>query len=145
LPPSTNKQNARRFFEECWEKSDLELVGELATSDISMYHFPAYPEGLHGLEQIREHITGVRGLFPDLHIQINDLIAEDDKVAAYFTLSGTQKGSWMGLPPTNNHVIWRGVYIYRFERDKIAEITIVEDGLTLLHQIKALNTWNPER
>ena len=120
------------------------MVRELSTSDISMYHFPGFPEGIHGSDRIAGHITFVRELFPDLRVQINDLIAEGDKVAAYFTASGTQKGSWRGLPPTNKYITWRGVYIYTFEDGKIAEIVIVEDGLTLFHEMKALHTWKAE-
>jgi predicted ester cyclase len=58
----------------------------------------------------RAWIAPFRASFPDVHMQVVDLIAEGDKVAARFLCSGTQRGEWQGHPATGQ----------RFER--IAEV-----------------------
>jgi predicted ester cyclase len=62
----------------------------------------------------------LRGL-PDLHITIEDLIAEGDKVVSRNTVNGTHLGEYMGLPPTGKSIIYNEIFICRFAGGRIAE------------------------
>jgi predicted ester cyclase len=74
--------------------------------------------------------------FPDFHMEIADLIAEDDKVVAYFKCSGTHEGEWRGRAPTGRR--FEGideVYIFRVSAGKLVSATVVEDNLGRLRQL----------
>jgi predicted ester cyclase len=73
--------------------------------------------------------------FPDKLYTINDLIAEDDKVVARWTLKATHKGDYMGIPPTNKQIILNGIYIIRIENGKQVEWWLEADFLSLMQQL----------
>ncbi len=77
--------------------------------------------------------------FPDYQTMIDDLIAEGDKVVARITMSGTNTGSFMGMPPTGKHVSFTGIYIARIANGKIVEHWGEEDGVSLLQQLGVLS------
>jgi hypothetical protein len=59
--------------------------------------------------------------FPDLHIAVEDLIAEGDKVVNRNTVTGTHQGEHMGIPPTGKCIAYNEIFIIRFEGGRIAE------------------------
>jgi steroid delta-isomerase-like uncharacterized protein len=141
---TNNKKIAKRYLEECWSKPDLELLDHIVAPDAKGFNFPFFPQGSQGINQVRRGIIRMRSIFPDLHITVNSLIAEGNKVVADRTIRGTQLGEWeKGIPPTRNQVSLRGITIYTIEEGKISELVEVEDGLSFLQQINALKTWNP--
>jgi predicted ester cyclase len=75
--------------------------------------------------------------FPDFHMEVVDVIAEDDKVMGYFKCSGTHEGEWRGHPPTGRRFeAIDEVYVFRVENGKLAAaIAVVEDNLTRLRQL----------
>jgi predicted ester cyclase len=74
--------------------------------------------------------------FPDFHMEIADLIAEDDKVVAHFKCSGTHEGEWRGCAPTGRRFeAIDEVYIFRVKDGKLASATVVEDNLGRLRQL----------
>jgi predicted ester cyclase len=75
-----------------------------------------------------------------MHITITDVIAEDDRVAGRFTFSGTHRGEFNGIPPTNRSFSVEGVDIYRFEGGKIAEAWSSFDSLGMLQQLGVIPT-----
>ena len=77
--------------------------------------------------------------FPDYQTVIDDLVAEGDKVAARITMSGTNTGNFMGIPPTGEHVSFTGIYIARIANGKIVEHWGEEDSISLLQQLGALS------
>ena len=77
--------------------------------------------------------------FPDYQTIIDDLVAEGDKVVARITMSGTNTGNFMGIPPTGKHVSFTGIYIARIANGKIVEHWGEEDAVSLLQQLGALS------
>ena len=59
--------------------------------------------------------------FPDLHLTVEDLIAEGDKVVGRTTVTGTHQGEYMGVPPTGKSVTYNEIFIFRFVNGRIAE------------------------
>jgi predicted ester cyclase len=89
-------------------------------------------------EDAKQEAASVRRGFPDLESTIEDLIAERDKVVAYWRAQATHQGEYMGIPPTGNRVNFRGISIYRIEGGQIAESWSVSDDLSLMRQIGAI-------
>jgi hypothetical protein len=79
----------------------------------------------------------LRGL-PDLHITIEDLIAEGNKVVSRNTVNGTHLGEYMGLPPTGKSIIYNEIFICRFAGGRIAETWGVVDVFSQMKQLGAI-------
>ncbi|GAB2767117.1 hypothetical protein GCM10027039_30540 [Terrabacter koreensis] len=65
--------------------------------------------------------TEMRDAFPDLHVAMETLVADDDQVAFAYTLTGTQDGPFQGHPPTSKSIKVRGVQISKFADGKLVE------------------------
>jgi steroid delta-isomerase-like uncharacterized protein len=87
---------------------------------------------------VRAFYTALWGAFPDLTLEIEDLVAEGDKVIWRVTASGTHQGSFQGVPATGKAVKFGAQYTFRLENGKIAERWSTIDRLTLLVQIGAV-------
>ena len=84
--------------------------------------------------------------FPDWHETIEDIIAEGDKVWVWLSYAGTNKGDFMGLPPTGKKITSQAVDIYRIVDGKLAEYWNVTDNLNIFKQIGAIEiTEKPKR
>src|SRR6201995_1333884 len=90
-----NKEIARRFMEECWNKGDKDAMCNLIADNCS-YHDPVFP----GVESLPQHIASCRSGFPDLHFSIEDMIGERNEVVVHWTAHGTHKGPFLGMQPT---------------------------------------------
>ena len=88
-----------------------------------------------GAELLKEVFARLLRAFPDLHVTIEDLIAEGDKVVARDTVTGTHQGEYMGLPPTGKSVTYNEIFIVRFADGRIAETWGVVDVLSQMRQL----------
>jgi steroid delta-isomerase-like uncharacterized protein len=91
-----------------------------------------------GADLLKEVFGRLHRAFPDLHVTIEDLIAEGDKVVARNTVTGTHQGEYMGLPPTGNSVRYNEVFICRFVDGQLAETWGMVDALSLQRQLGGL-------
>ena len=131
-----NKKIVRRY-QEIYNSNDLEALGEVVSEDLlTPKIMPGIPSGMEGAKAAhRLMLVG----FPDYQTVIDDLVAEGDKVAARITMSGTNTGNFMGIPPTGKHVSFTGIYIARIADGKIVEHWGEEDSISLLQQLGALS------
>ncbi len=132
-----NKALSRRFIEEVLNAGNLEVVDELVAED-HVHHDPAMPEEGHGRENVKEFASMYRSAFPDIHVQIEDQIAEGDKVATRWTGTGTHEGELMGINPTGNRVRVAGMTIERIADGQIAETWDNYDALGMMQQLGAI-------
>jgi len=77
----------------------------------------------------------MRTAFPDLHVTIEDLIAEGDTVAARFTMRGTFKGEMMGTAPTGSQLTFPDAVFIRFKSGKEVEATAYANMLSFNEQL----------
>ena len=129
-----NKTLMRRFFEEVYTKKNLAAIGEfIAPTHIDHSAAAAgLPGGPAGSRQaIGMMLTG----FPDLHVTVEDMIAEGDKVVVRMTMRGTQQGAFGSIPPTGKQVAVSTIDIVRIEGGKIAEEWGIDDMLGMLQQL----------
>jgi len=131
-----NKKIVRRY-QEIYNSNDLEALGEVVSEDLlTPKIMPGIPSGMEGAKAA--HRIMLAG-FPDYQTVIDDLVAEGDKVVARITMSGTNTGNFMGIPPTGKHVSFTGIYIARIANGKIVEHWGEEDSISLLQQLGALS------
>ena len=84
---------------------------------------------------MKQIVESIKGALPDVVFTADDVIAEGDRVAARFTMRGTQTGEFMGVPPTNKPIVVTGIDIVRFEDGKAVEHWHEWSGMELLQQL----------
>jgi steroid delta-isomerase-like uncharacterized protein len=126
-----NKAAIRRFIEEAVNKGNLAVLDEIMAPDYVYHSF----QEVKGAEGMKQFITMMRTTFPDLHITIDDMVAEGDMVAYRFTLRGTFKGEMMGMAPTGKQAAFPEAHFVRFVSGKAVEETPYADMLTLYQQL----------
>jgi steroid delta-isomerase-like uncharacterized protein len=129
-----NKAFVRRFVEEYWNQGNLALAAEFVAADwvrIELFS----PDKLYGVTGAQQAATKWRSAFPDLHLTINDMIAEGDKVATYWTFTGTHRGELDGIAPTGKQVTTSGISISRIANGRFVEEVVTTDMLSLMKQL----------
>jgi len=138
-----NKAIARRVVDEGFGKGNLGAIDELIAPTF-VNHDPAQPADLpSGPEGVKQSITMYRAAFPDLRINVEDQIAEGDRVVTRWSASGTQQGDLMGVPATGREARATGITIDRIEGGKITESWTNWDTLGLLQQLGAIPETAP--
>jgi steroid delta-isomerase-like uncharacterized protein len=129
-----NKAAARRFIDEVWNKGNLTVIDELV-SPSSIQHDPNNPNTAPGPAGVRQVVSLYRGAFPDIRFNLEDVLAENDKVVTRVTASGTHQRDLPGIPATNRRASIEGVVITRYENGKSVESWVSFDFLGLLRQL----------
>ena len=131
-----NKDLLRRGWDRTWNQGDMDAIQELYAADVVLHGAPpGLPPGAEGVKLV---IRGLRAAFPDLHFNSDDLIVEGDKAVNRWSMVGTHKGEYMGIPPTGKQVAYAGISIVRIADAKIAEIWNAADQLGLMQQLGAV-------
>ena len=135
----SNKATFRRFHD-VTNSRDLErianLIDELVAPD-AVIHTPL-PIEATGPQLLKAVLGQLRRAFPDLHISVEDVIEEGDKIVARNTVTGTHQGEYMGIPPTGTRVTYDEIFILRFADGRIAETWGVVDVLSQMKQLGAI-------
>jgi steroid delta-isomerase-like uncharacterized protein len=134
VSPEQNKVLVRRYFEELFNKGNVNAVNELFAAN-AVVHYPLSPEPLRGTEAIKQWVTGGLTAFPDIHFTVEDLFGERNRLAVRWTMSGTCQGEIAGIPPTGRQFTVPGVTIFRLVGAKIAELWINFNTLSLMQQL----------
>jgi steroid delta-isomerase-like uncharacterized protein len=131
-----NKATFRRFHEVV-NSGDMaaisKMIDELVESD-AIIRTPV-PLDVTGAETLKHVWAVLLEAFPDLHLTLEDMIAEGDKVVVRNTVSGTHRGEYMGRPPTGKPVTYNEIFIFRFVDGRIAETWGVVDVLSQMKQL----------
>jgi steroid delta-isomerase-like uncharacterized protein len=130
-----NKGIMRRFTEfinTANESLATELIAPTAT-----FHVPGRPEPVRGPAGYLEIVSMMRGGFPDIQWKLEEMVAEDDKVAARFIMRGTHRGVFFGVAPTGKAIVVQAMNFYRLADGQIVEERGQPDLLGLLRQIGA--------
>ncbi len=126
---------ANRFFKEI-AKQNTAALDEILHPAFQSHHFPAPP----GSDK-SGFIAGMKGLlsaFPDIKVTVHDQFAKGDKVFSYGSWTGTHKGTFQGVAPTNKQVKVEFMDIWREEGGKLRENWVVMDIMGLMVQLGAV-------
>ncbi|MBV9282463.1 MAG: ester cyclase [Chloroflexi bacterium] len=134
-----NKEMARAFVENV-VNGGRDPEGYV-TADF-IFHFPGVAAPLD-LEGWKESYAPFAAAFPDLHATVEDVIAEDDRVAARLVSRGTHRDAFQGVPATGKRIEMSSMAMWRVRDGKIAEHWINLDALGLLQQLGAMPAAAP--
>jgi steroid delta-isomerase-like uncharacterized protein len=133
MSTETNIATVRRMIDQVWNERRIDLIEEFFTEDI-IHHVVGSPSS-SGLEELKETTAMSLNAFPNLRLTFEDEIAQGDKVAARWTMTGTQKGELFGIPATGKRLTQSGVTFYRLSNAKIAELWFLADNLGMMQQL----------
>jgi steroid delta-isomerase-like uncharacterized protein len=120
---------------QAWNDHDVDAaIGLLAEEYVR--HDANLPEVV-GPQAERHFISAVLASFPDLHLQVEQLLADGSMVATRYTGRGTHRGEFLGIPATDRQVTFQMMETYRLADGRLAEQWVVMDTLGLLQQLGA--------
>jgi predicted ester cyclase len=118
---SKNKALTRRIYEEMWNRADLSIAAEIFDQ----------PDG------VERFVSQFLLSFPDLQHTIEEMIAEDDRVAVRFSAHGSHTGQWLHFAPTGKSIHYTGITLARIAQGKIIEHHTWWDKMGLVEQIES--------
>ena len=120
-----NKALFKNCLEEIWNKRNLEVLDRCLAPDL-IEHNPNIPQGLEGRKRF---ITALQAAFPDYHGELQDIVAEGDRLVARIVWTGTNDGAFQGRPPTHNKLRFSTSDFFRIENGRFVEHWDVVDSL----------------
>jgi steroid delta-isomerase-like uncharacterized protein len=133
---TSNKAVVRRFHDAA-NTGDAELlsatIDEIVEPD-AVIRTPL-PLQSAGAQALKEVFARLHRVFGDLHVTIEDLIEEGNKIVSRNSVTGTHQGEYMGLPPTGRSVTYNEIFIFRFVNGRIAETWGVVDVFSQMRQL----------
>lgn len=131
---ATNKAVVGHYLDEAWNRGNLDIVDELMAPHYVRYTPTAQFDGAGQ----KQRIADFRRAFPDLRLEIDQILAEDDQVAVRVILRGTHQGPFFAIAPTGKYMTITATDIVRFDNGKIVEHWGNMDELGLLRQLGLL-------
>ena len=125
-----NKILARRFYDEILNSRKMDVADEILSTQY-VDHSASAP----GLENFKQYLAMITSVFPDIQVTVEDLVADENKVAVRLTVSGTQHGSFRGFPGTGRPASWTGMDLISVSSGKITERWSERDFLSMLLQL----------
>jgi predicted ester cyclase len=129
---SQNKAVVLEFVEQVLNRHDFGRLEELLTPDHVLYH-PALTEKAHGVEAYKRALGPIWVEWPDHHLNVQDVVAQGDKVALRAIVTATNTGPARGAKPTNKAVESSVIVTYGIRDGKIASTRVIEDIMRMLH------------
>lgn len=80
-------QLMRRWFDEVWNQKRAEVIAEMMAADGVGYGLGDKPEGIPGIEEFQALHRQFCGAFPDLRVEVGDVIVDGDRSVARLTLT----------------------------------------------------------
>jgi steroid delta-isomerase-like uncharacterized protein len=129
-----NKAIVRRLFTELWNNGNLSVADEVFAPNYAHYD-PSTPDFGRGPDSEKKRAALYRAAFPDLHLTIEDVIAEGETVMTRWSCRGTHKGDLNGIAPTGKQITISGLTVARVSNGKIVEGYVNWDALGLMQQL----------
>ena len=131
-----NKRLARRIFVELGNRGNMAVIRELVGSEFVNHQLDGHE--VRGPEGMRRVVGEFRTAFPDVHVTVDDQIAEADIVVTRWTAAGTHRGPLGEVAPTGKQVKFSGISMMRFDNARLIEEWELADQLGLLRQVGAI-------
>jgi predicted ester cyclase len=129
-----NKASMREILR-IFKSGDLSGIESLIAPNIVDHQASIPGIDAQGVEGFKRLITIMRTAFPNLHVHVEDLIAEGDKVVARAEMHGRNSGPFMDMPATNKDVEIEAIDIVRFENGIAVEHWGLTDDLKMMQQL----------
>ena len=136
MSAESNKLLMSRFVE--FINTANEVLAEELVDANAIFHAPVSPDPFIGPQGYMKILGMMRSGFPDIQWTLEEMIAENDTVAARFIMRGTHQATFFGVPASGKEIQVQAVNFYRFSNGKIVEERGQPDLMALLQQIGAV-------
>jgi predicted ester cyclase len=140
---TANKELLRRFYKEVYVDWNMALADEVVSPQFTSHDWPK--DGPTGPQGFRDYYSALRSAVPDARYEVDDLIAEGDRVVVRWRLLGTHKGDFRGIAATGRPIALKGIAIYRVDGGKLMERWVVSDLYGLLEEIRGSSSPHVSR
>ena len=128
-----NKALIRRYFEEIWNKHNLDAIEDFYAPEYVNHDAPpGVPGDIEGLKAL---IGAYLNAFPDIKVTTNLLLADGDKVVVRNTATGTHSGQLMEIPATGKQIETKAMGIFGISGGKIVESWVASDRMSMMQQL----------
>jgi len=135
---ASHKAIVCRYFEEVVDKSNLDILDEIVTTDC-IIHRPEASEPIRGLEAFKQALQKILQVYSEFTTSIHDLIAEEDRVACRLSHRAVNRSEWTSRigrhAVSGKTVSWPAIAIFRIRDGKIAEEWVNRDELGMLIEL----------
>ena len=119
MQKTDNKTIIRQYVERIENTGDVSNIRDFISEDYTeVYEGERYPIGIQGAI---DHILGIRRVFPDLNLTIENQISEGEWVVTVYSVTGTFEDEWFDMKPTGKSITFTGVNVDRISDGKIIE------------------------
>ena len=134
--PPTPESILRAWFDGLWNRGDEGTIDRLLHPDGVIHGLPT-PDGqpIHGPDNFRPFYQSFRSAFPDIRVEVQQLVSEGAKSVAYCRVTGTHRGNGLPIPATGRPVALYGFAMCRVADDKVIEAWNCFDFLTMYGQL----------
>lgn len=133
MKSSEIKKFITEYTDKVWNRGNVEAMDRFYTSNY-VHHDVSRPD-LQTLDHYKGWAKDLLGGLSDFNVDIDDLVAEEEKAVKRWTASGIHNNTFAGIPATGRRVRFSGVSTYRLEGDRISESWYIYDLLGLLQQL----------
>jgi steroid delta-isomerase-like uncharacterized protein len=130
---SVNKALIKRFYNKVYVDWNMEFADQVLSPQFISHDWPM--DSSAGPHAFREYYRVLRSALPDARYEVDDIIAENDRVVVRWRLLGTHNGDYMGIAASGRTITLSGIAIYRLENGCIMERWVVSDLHGVLEQI----------
>ena len=130
---AANKAIVKKLFDEWINKKNLAAIDEMVTPNYVSHEGGEDTNS----EETKKFLAGMFRSFPDIHVTVEDILCEGDKVVVRNIWRATDKGGFAGMAPTGKSVVVEGIVMWRLENGKLAERWAVIDYSGLMRQLSA--------
>jgi predicted ester cyclase len=145
MAANENRAFVRRWFDEVWNHGRADLIDEMSAPDTVATGLGHSNVPTRGMTPFKAFYTNMRATFPDLHVRVEEIVAEGDLVVVRLTAEGTHTGDALA-PATGRKATFGALVMARIADGRIVEAWNAIDQLGILHQIGAVpSDLGPER
>ena len=128
---------SREWFEIVWNQQDDSGIERLAARDVIVHGLDESGKPQKGTELFRKFRRDFLSAFPDIHVDVEDVLMEGEKTAVRIKFFGTHTGEGIGMPPTGRKFVATAIVIINWRDGKIAESWNEFDAAGMMRQLSA--------
>jgi predicted ester cyclase len=130
-----NKEVVTEYIDGLWNQLRYDLIDQVLSPTVVAHASDGTNE--RGSQRFHQVIPAVRSAFPDLHLTIEEMLAEGDRVAVRLRINGTHEGDFADLAPTHRRIDVQEWFFFRLADSRIVEYWYLRDQEGLLRQLRA--------
>jgi predicted ester cyclase len=121
--PENKKRLVFTILDELFNEGNLSIINQTCFQNITV-NVSGAQQDFKGIEAFKQYVKSFHNAFADIHLHIDEIHEEGDLVDAHATLTATNIGKFLDIPPTQKEVTLQPVFFFKFDSDgKVVEFS----------------------